>query len=351
MRFTLACLLVAALGRSAIADAQLTSLIKGYEREASGCQKSARGVRVVIERGRPVSGTDQELANDLTELAKVQATVQSHCDELEATLEFLRADPSATFKKLQKEIDERAKKVRIGRAASRQALADAEQRITRSVPRINKLMAQADADARPSLREQKAAAEKAAANDKAATDKAATDKAAADKAAADKAAADKAAADKAAAKKVETTVTAPKPAEAKPLSTFPSGRAIQLSAPAEAWTLSGTADADVAEYAFAGTKATLFVRRHAGAPSCEQIRTAMTLAGGRAQAQTVAASAELKQLKPTWIVTWSEADTQVRVVCVAANGGVVVARTEATLAGNAPLDTVLARMIAVNVKR
>jgi hypothetical protein len=282
-----------------------------------------------------VSGNEKALADDLAELTKVQATVQSHCDSLESTVEFLKSDPSATYKQLQKEIDERDKKIRAGRAASRQALADAEPRISRSVPRINKLIADADAAARPSLREQKAAAEKAAAEDKAA---------------ADKAAADKAAADKVAAKNVETKVTAAKPVAAK-LSTFPSGRAVELPAPVEAWTLSGTADADVAEYAFAGAKATVLVRRHAGSPTCDQIRTSMTLASGRAQAQTVAASAELKPLKPAWVVAWSESESQVRVACVASNGGVVVGRIDASLAGNVPLDTVLARMVAVNLKR
>jgi hypothetical protein len=340
MRIPLACLLVAALGGSATADAKIKSLIKGYEKEAGSCQKNARGVRVVIERGRPVAGDDKELADDLAELAKAQATVQGYCDQLESTLELLRADPSATYKQRQKELEELDKQIRAGRATSRQALADAGQWISRSVPRINKLIAVADAAARPSTRELKVATEKAAADEKAAAEKVAAEKAAADKAA-----------EKAVPPKVAATVPAPSRVEAKPLSRFPSGRTVELPAPAEAWTLSGTADADVADYAFAGAKATLFVRRRAGAPTCDQIRTSMTLVGGRAPAQTSDAGAEVKALKPAWVVGWSEGDNQVRVVCVTGTAGVVVGRADASLGGNAPLGTALARMIATNLKR
>jgi hypothetical protein len=329
MRITVACLLVATLERGASADAKIKELIRGYEKEAGSCQKNTRGVRVVIERGRPVAGNDRELADDLDGLAKAQATVQGYCDELEATLELLKADPSATYKQRQKEIDERDKRIRAGRIASRQALADADQRISRSVPRINKLIAVADAAARPSTREQQVA----------------TEKAAAEKAAADKAA------EKTPPKVDATTVTAPSPVAVKPLSRFPSGRAIELPGPAEAWTLSGTADADIADYAFAGAKATLFVRSHAGAPTCDQIRTSMALVGGRAPAQASDAGPELKSLKPAWAVAWSEGDSQVRVVCVKGKAGVVVGRADASLIGNAPLGTALARMIAANLTR
>src|SRR5262249_10328489 len=143
-------------------------------------------------------------AEDLADLEKVQETVQAHCDELESILDFLNGDPSATYKQLKKDIDERDTKIRAGRAATRQALADAEPRISRSVPRINKLIAEAEAAARQATREQKEAAAKA--------DKAAADKEAADKAAADKEAADKAAAEK--SKPVEVKAT--KPTEVKP---------------------------------------------------------------------------------------------------------------------------------------
>jgi hypothetical protein len=328
--------LLLASGRPALADAKLKDLIKFYGKEAGTCQKNARGVRVVIERGRPVAGDDKELSSDLDELAKVQAIVQAHCDELESMVEFLTSDSSATYKGLHKDIEDRDTKIRASRAASRQALADSEQLISRSVPVINKLIAEADAAARPSKREQAAA------------DKAAADKAAADKAAIDKAAADKAAADKLASQKTPV----PRPVEAKELATFPSGRTVELPSPREAWALSGTADVDIADYAFAGAKASIVVRRHAGAPTCDQIRTAMTLVSARsAAARPAEPGAELKPIKPAWLVTWTEGDAQVRVACVAGKSGVVLGRTDVEVAGNAPLEAALARMIAAALRR
>jgi hypothetical protein len=346
MRSALACLLVAALAGSAAADAKIKDLIRGYQREAGSCQKNARGIRVVIERGRPVSGNDTELADDLSELAKAQGTVQGHCDQLESTLELLSSNPRATYKQLQKQIEDHDKDIRAGRAASRQALAEAEPRIARSVVRINKLIATADAAARPSTREQQAAAQRASGEDKAAAERAA-----AEKAAAEKAAADKAAADKATAKKVAAATTAPAVVEQKVLSRFPSGRSVELPAPAEAWTVSGRADTDVADYAFAGAKATVLVRRHAGALTCDQIRTSLALAGGRTSAQAADAGAELESLRPAWVLAWSEGDTRVRVVCVQAKDRALVGRTEASVAGNPPLATAVTRMLAANLKR
>lgn len=327
-RAVLACVLLVAPTRLAIADAKVKELIKFYTKEASTCQKNARGVRVVIERGEPVATVVTELADDLRELTKAQATVQAHCDELESMLDFLNADPRAAYKDLKKEADERDGRIRSGRAASRQALADAEARISRSVPLINKALAESAAAARPSTRELKEAA----------------DKAAAEKAAAEKAAADKAAAEKAASKREPPPV--PKPVPAKSLAKFPSGRTVELPAPSEAWTLSGTADADIIDYAFAGAKATIVVRRHAGAPACDLIRTSMELASGRTPPKSSKPGRELEALKPSWVLGWSEGDHDVRVLCIATKTGTVAARAEASVGPDAPVDTVLARMIS-----
>jgi len=339
MRIALACLLVAALHVNASGDAKIKQLLAFNERELRPCLKNSRGVAVVLERGKPIATIDKEVADDLAELAKIHTIVQGQCDEISAMIDFLRANSSATFKQIQKDFEERDKRIRTGRAVNKQALADAQPLIGRSVPRINKLIAKNDAAAHLSTREQKELDEK----EKAAAEKAAADKAAADMAAADKAAADKAAADKAAADKAKVDV--------KLRAKFPSGRAVELPAPIEAWTLSGTADTDVADYAFGGAKGTVIVRVHAGAPSCEQIRVSATLLGGRASAQRGEVAAELKPLKPAWVITWTDGDRQVRAVCVSTKQGVVVGRTEVALAGSAPLEVTLARMVAATLKR
>jgi len=331
MRIALASVLVASLASDAAADAKITQLVKFFDKEIATCRKNARGVAVVIERGQPVAGNDKELADDLAALAKAHATVQGHCDEITTILDLMRADSSATYKQLQPQIDEHDKKIRASRLASRQALADAEPLITRAVPRINKLIATADAAARPSAREQKEAVEKA--------QKAAAEKAAAEKAAADKATADKAAADKAAAEKA-------KPSPKQP-NKFPSGRAVEMPPPGEAWTIAGTADTDIAEYAFAGAKASLIVRVRSGSPSCDQVKTSATLVGGRTAPQPVEVTATIKPLKPSWYLGWTEGDHSIRALCVATKQGVVVGRIDTTLAGDAPLELALSRMVGV----
>jgi len=340
MRLALAALLVVAMYGSAVADAKITSLTKFYEKEGGTCKKNLRGVTVVVERGKPVAGKDPELAADIAELEKAQATIDAQCTELAAMVEFLKSNSSGTYKQIETDFGEREKKIRAGRVTSKQAIDGAQPLISRAVPRINKLIAQAAADAQLSTREKKVEAEKALKAEKAAADKAAADKAAADKVAADKAAAEKKAAEKVAAK--------PEP---KPLTKFPSGRGIELPAPTEGWTLSGTADVDIADYAFAGAKATLTVRAHGGAPSCDQIRTSLQLTGSGRGPQAAEMSAELKTIKPAWKLAWSEGDRQVTVVCVASKQGVIVGRSEAGLAGNAPLDLALSRMVGARLKR
>lgn len=332
MRIAIACLLVAALSTRVDADAKIKQLLTFYEKEHGTCRKNARGVTVVVERGQPVASGDQELADDLAALAKIQATVQSHCDALTSMIEFLRAEPAATYKQIQQPFQERDARVRNGRLASRQALADAQPLISRSVPRINKHIAQSDAAARLSTREQKAVDDK-------------EQKALADKAAAEKTAADKAAVERA----TKASAVQKPPVEKKPLTRFPSGRAVELPAPLEAWTVSGTADTDIAAYAFGGATATVIVRVRSGV-SCEQIRTSAMLLGGRTAAQPIAVSAELKPLKPAWMIGWQQGEHQIRALCVTTKRGVVVGRTEVAVIGNAPLDLALTRMVASRLK-
>lgn len=340
MRIALACLFVAALSTHANADAKIKQLLSFYEKEGGTCRKNARGVTVVVERGQPVASGDQELADDLAALAKIQSTVQSHCDELTSMIEFLRADPAATYKQIQQPFAEHDDRVRKGRLASRQALADAQPLISRAVPRINKLIAKGDAAARLSIREQKAVDEK--------EQKASADKAAADKAAADKAAADKSVIEKATKASGSAPVQKP-PVEKKPVTKFPSGRAVELPAPIEAWTASGSADTDIAEYAFGGATGSVIVRVRTGV-SCEQIRTSAMLLAGRTAAQPVAVSAELKPLKAAWMIGWQQDNHQIRALCVTTKRGVVVGRTEVSVVGNAPLDAALARMVAAHLR-
>ncbi len=334
MRAPLAGLLVAMLTTAASADRQIDQAIKLYERETRVCGKNLRGINVVLVRGQAIAAKVPDLAEDLAELGKAQATVKRHCDEVASMLAFLLGASTETYKSIQKEFDERDKKIRAERVGSKQALIDIQPLVQRAVPRMNKAIATADASARPSTREKETAAKLQA----------------------------ETLPNKPTASVEPTPVTTavtntkpaigdkPSPPVKKPFATFPSGRTVELPEPAEAWRFSGNVDQDVAEYSFAAVNGWVSVRAQAGAPSCEHVRAAATLLV-RGALTRLEPSAELQLLKPAWIIGWSHGDAQVRAACIGTKTGIVVGRLETVNGNNPALDTMLARMLAGRVGR
>jgi hypothetical protein len=139
---------VLASPRLARADAKTQALIPGYDKEANACDVRAAGLEKVgagaAELVSPPSPPDDDLQADLVKLAAAHDTVVSYCDALAAMLQLLRADPSASYRSLEKQIDDSDNKIRALRKASQHAIDDTAPIVSRLIPRINARRAAGD---------------------------------------------------------------------------------------------------------------------------------------------------------------------------------------------------------------
>lgn len=126
---------VVLLAGPALADPRIAALTSGYEKEATACKVHLDGVTKVHTGAQGLK--DEAIAADVEALAKARAAVQEYCDELAATLELLRADPGASYKSLEKQLDDHDNKIRKLRQSSKQALDGVAPVIQRLIPRIN----------------------------------------------------------------------------------------------------------------------------------------------------------------------------------------------------------------------
>lgn len=125
--------MVIAFAASAAADSRITSLVTGYDKEAAACRIHADGVAKVLAGAQ----TLDDAKDDVAVLDQAHADVQAYCDEVNATLELLRADPKATYKSLEKQLDEHDNKIRKLRQSSKKTLDALQPVIQRLIPRIN----------------------------------------------------------------------------------------------------------------------------------------------------------------------------------------------------------------------
>jgi len=125
--------IVAALAGRAAADAKIAALITGYEKEAGSCKIHLDGVTKVKTGAESLP----DAAADVETLTKGQAAVQAYCEELSNTLELLRADPNATYKSLERQLDDHDNKIRKLRQSSKVALDELAPVIQRLIPKIN----------------------------------------------------------------------------------------------------------------------------------------------------------------------------------------------------------------------
>lgn len=120
------------------ADAKTKGLAADYTKESTGCRKSADGVKKVRAGAQAlVDAGGTQYAADLATIAASLAKVEEYCGELVAVLAVLEADPGASYKSLEKTIDERDNKIRVLRRESKKALADVGPVMTRLIPVIN----------------------------------------------------------------------------------------------------------------------------------------------------------------------------------------------------------------------
>jgi hypothetical protein len=138
--------------RAAQADSKIDGLVTGYDKEANACRIRRTGLTKVLFGGTALArdeleanASDDALAADLDKLKAALATVQAYCDELAATLDLLRADPKATYKSLEHQIDDHDNKIRALRRSSQHAIDDTASIVSRLIPRINARVGAADA--------------------------------------------------------------------------------------------------------------------------------------------------------------------------------------------------------------
>ena len=143
MRIVLALVVLCfGFGSAAYADAKITNLLKFYEKEARVCGKYIAGITVAKDKAEPYKD-DAEIKPDYEAVVKAHGTIHTQCTDLTSMVDFLKADPKATYKQLQAEIDKRDKVIRDGRKATKQALTDADPVIKRMIPKVNKRAAMA----------------------------------------------------------------------------------------------------------------------------------------------------------------------------------------------------------------
>lgn len=130
MRFLL---LVCALAATAAADGKTKELATGYQKELTACRTRADGV-VKVQTGATSLG--DEYAADRDQLTKGLETIQAYCSELDATLQLI-ADPAASYKALEKQLDDHDNKIRALRKQSKQALDALGPVLAKLIPAIN----------------------------------------------------------------------------------------------------------------------------------------------------------------------------------------------------------------------
>jgi len=134
-----------ALTASAAADSKTKELAQGYTKELAACHTRADGVTKVTNGAQSlVEGGDAQYAPDLDQLKAGLAQVQAYCSELDATLQLI-ADPNASYKVLEHQLDDHDNKIRKLRQTSKQALDGLAPVIGKLIPVINARAGTADA--------------------------------------------------------------------------------------------------------------------------------------------------------------------------------------------------------------
>ena len=138
MRATLVFMVLCTVAAPAVADSKTKELARGYEKELGACQTRTDGVaKVATGTQGLVDDGQKQYEADLAALRAGLAQVQSYCAELTATLEILSADPRATYRSLERKLDEQDNKIRKLRQSTRKTLDELAPVISRMIPAVN----------------------------------------------------------------------------------------------------------------------------------------------------------------------------------------------------------------------
>ncbi|MEP6862624.1 MAG: hypothetical protein ABJE66_18515 [Deltaproteobacteria bacterium] len=130
-------LLLVLMTAAANADSKTKELATGYTKELAACHTRADGVGKAKTGAQSlVDGGAAEFKDDLDALTKGFDAIQAYCAELDATLALI-ADPKASYKQLEHQLDDRDNKIRALRKSSKQALDSLAPVIARVIPAVN----------------------------------------------------------------------------------------------------------------------------------------------------------------------------------------------------------------------
>lgn len=122
----------------AAADSRTKELARSYEKELAACEMRLHGVeRVTAGTQALVDGGQRQYEADLAALRAGLAEVQAYDAELTATLQILNADPGASYRSLERKLDEQDNKIRKLRQSTKKVLEDLAPVTARMIPVIN----------------------------------------------------------------------------------------------------------------------------------------------------------------------------------------------------------------------
>lgn len=127
-----ALLVLLVLTATAAADGKTKELATGYHKELAACRTRADGVAKVQTGAKQLP----DYAAELDQLTKGLATLEAYCSELDATLQLI-GDPAASYKALEKQLDEHDNKIRALRKQSKQTLDALAPVLAKLIPAIN----------------------------------------------------------------------------------------------------------------------------------------------------------------------------------------------------------------------
>lgn len=122
----------------AAADSRTKELAKSYEKELAACEMRLHGVeRVTAGTQALVDDGQHQYDADLAALRTGLTELQAYDTELTATLQILNADPGASYRSLERKLDEQDNKIRKLRQSTKKVLEDLAPVTARMIPVIN----------------------------------------------------------------------------------------------------------------------------------------------------------------------------------------------------------------------
>jgi hypothetical protein len=322
VRWTLALAMLSLLARRGVADSRLEQLAKGYEREQTSCRIHEGGIAKMLDGAMLLEQAREDgLAQDVNSLHAAHELVASYCAALAATIEFLRADPTASYKSLEKQIGDHDNHIRALRASSKKALDETEPLIQRWIPKINAARIENDKSSVHAPAPKEAAPEARAVKPEPGF------------------------AVKPAAKPEPKPdlKTDPGPDATAVSAKFPSGRAIRLPPLGAKWELRGDATTDVAEYVDGGNKTSVVAETFSGVSCAAQLARLQAKAYGREAVKEPARTGQ------AWLVRLST-DSPAVVACASTRTGSAMVTFDAADASHPDVSELAWTMLAALAK-